>query len=140
MIPAYWTSAANHLWQSTVLAALAWLLTLALRNNQARIRYWLWLIASVKFLVPFSLLVAMGSYLRWTTPSPIAQPAVSVVMEQITQPFPEIQSGAIALPVIAARNPGVLAMLLLAVWACGFLALAVSFCHRWRKVRAAVRS
>src|ERR1035437_6450120 len=46
--------AANHLWQSTGFAAVAVLLALALRANHARARYWLWLAASVKFLVPFS--------------------------------------------------------------------------------------
>ena len=42
--------AANHLWQSTLFAALAGLLTLAFRRNRAQVRYWLWLAASVKFL------------------------------------------------------------------------------------------
>jgi len=46
-------SLANHLWQSTVFAAVAGLLALALRNNRAQVRYWLWLAASVKFLIPF---------------------------------------------------------------------------------------
>ncbi len=45
---------ANHLWQSTLCIAVAWLLTLALRNNRAAARYWVWLAASVKFLIPFS--------------------------------------------------------------------------------------
>lgn len=52
---------ANHLWQSTLFAALAALLTLLLRGNRAQSRYWLWLAASVKFLIPFSVLVAAGS-------------------------------------------------------------------------------
>jgi hypothetical protein len=42
---------ANHLWQSTLCAAAAWLLALTLRKNRAAVRYWLWLAASVKFLV-----------------------------------------------------------------------------------------
>ena len=54
---------ANHLWQSTAFAAGGWLLTLALRRNQARVRYCVWLAASVKFLVPFSLLIAAGNLL-----------------------------------------------------------------------------
>jgi bla regulator protein BlaR1 len=141
MIPAHWTSAlANHLWQSTVFAAVAWLLTLALRKNQARTRYWLWLIASVKFLIPFSLLTAIGSHLSWTTAASIGQPAVSVVMEQITQPFPAIQPDAISVASIAAHNPGVLSIVLLTVWSCGFLALAFSWWRRWRQVRTAVRA
>jgi bla regulator protein blaR1 len=51
----------NHLWQSTLFALCAGMLTLALRKNRASVRYWLWLAASLKFLVPFSLLVALGS-------------------------------------------------------------------------------
>lgn len=63
----------NHLWQSTAFAAAAWLLTLALQKNQARARYWIWLCASVKFLVPFSLLFAIGAALRPTVAPPIAR-------------------------------------------------------------------
>src|SRR5271155_2714443 len=53
----------NHLWQSTLFAVAAGLLTLAFRNNRAQVRYWLWFSASVKFLIPFSLLVSFGSHL-----------------------------------------------------------------------------
>jgi bla regulator protein blaR1 len=51
----------NHLWQSTLFAIAAGLLTVILRNNHARTRYWLWLTASLKFLIPFSLLAGVGS-------------------------------------------------------------------------------
>jgi bla regulator protein BlaR1 len=62
MIPGELHPLANHLWQSTLFAAVACLLTLALRRNRAQIRYRLWLVASIKFLVPFSLLVAAGTH------------------------------------------------------------------------------
>src|ERR1700730_775454 len=73
MIPHYlspiWVAIApalgNHVWQSTLFAITAGLFTLILRKNQARIRYSLWLAASMKFLIPFSLLVALGSHLGW---------------------------------------------------------------------------
>jgi uncharacterized protein (TIGR03435 family) len=55
----------NHLWQSSLFAAVAGLQTLALRNNHARVRYWVWLAASLKFLIPLSMLVAMGTLIRW---------------------------------------------------------------------------
>ena len=55
------SSIANHLWQSTLFVAVIWLLTLFLRKNRARVRYWLWFAASLKFLIPFSLLVGIGS-------------------------------------------------------------------------------
>ena len=53
----------NHLWQSTLFAVVAALLAVVLRKNQARARYWLWTAASVKFLAPFSLLIAIGTVL-----------------------------------------------------------------------------
>ena len=56
---------ANHIWQSTLFASAMGLLTLMLRRNRAAVRYGLWLAASVKFLIPFSLLVAMGSHVEW---------------------------------------------------------------------------
>ena len=56
-LPAIGTALANHLWQSTLFAILAATSTLALRRNQASLRHHLWLAASLKFLVPFSLLV-----------------------------------------------------------------------------------
>jgi len=53
----------NHLWQSTVFAGLAGLMTLLLRKCMASARYGLWLAASVKFLIPFSLLIGLGGLL-----------------------------------------------------------------------------
>jgi bla regulator protein BlaR1 len=53
---------ANHLWQSTLFAVLVGFLTLALRKNGARLRYRLWLAASVKFLIPWALLIGMGGH------------------------------------------------------------------------------
>jgi uncharacterized protein (TIGR03435 family) len=146
MSPAYVTSVlANHLWQSTVVAALAGLLALALRANQARTRYWLWMIASVKFLIPFSLLVVAGSYLRPVAPAPVPKPAVSAVLEQITQPFSRAPSSSVAVPAvieprILAHNESLLPVILLSLWACGFLIVAFSWWRKWRTIRAAVRA
>lgn len=50
----------DHVWQSTLVAVLAAGLALALRRHSASARYWLWFAASAKFLIPFSVLVALG--------------------------------------------------------------------------------
>jgi uncharacterized protein (TIGR03435 family) len=141
MIPAYWTSTlANHLWQSTVVVAVAALLAFALRKNQARIRYWLWLAASVKFLIPFSLLIAAGSRLTWTAPTPMTRQQVSAMVGPITQPFPEVGSRGIVVPVMAAQHHADLSIILLSVWICGFLAVTFFWWRRWRQIRAATRA
>ena len=51
---------AIHLWQSTWFAMFAALLVLLVRKESARIRFVIWFAASLKFLIPFSWLVAIG--------------------------------------------------------------------------------
>ena len=65
MVTGVGAAVANHLWQSTVFATAAWLMTRLLRKNRAQVRYWMWFGASVKFLVPFALLVSLGSHVQW---------------------------------------------------------------------------
>src|SRR5215471_10290026 len=78
----------NHLWQSTAVTALVGLLALMLRKHGAHVRYWIWFTASVKFLVPFSLLITLGSVVRWPSAKPIAaSPSIVVVVTEIAQPF-----------------------------------------------------
>src|ERR1039458_6995915 len=79
---------ANHLWQSTAFAVVAGLLTLALRKNHARARYWVWMAASMKFLLPFALLVAIGSHLARprAVPAP-AQQTMYFAVEDFSEPF-----------------------------------------------------
>lgn len=141
MIPANMGAAlADHLWQSTLFAAAAALLVLALRRNYARVRYWLWLTASLKFLLPFSLLVAAGSRLGRSAARATAAPAFSMAVEWISQPF---TAPAVPPPAPQATAPdaaSAIPAILLAVWLCGFAAVAVSWWTRWRRMRAAVRA
>jgi bla regulator protein blaR1 len=131
---------ANHLWQSTLFAAAAGLLALALRNNHARARYWLWLIASVKFLIPFSLLVAMGSHFGPSTAPASSSSGLSIAMEQISRPFnaPAVSLPAARMAVPAAESP--IPVVMLGIWACGFVTVAFFWWVRWRRIHAAVRA
>ena len=66
-------SASSHLVESTFFAGAAALLTLAFRANRAEVRFWLWLSASLKFLIPFALLSIAGSHIRaWAPASSLA--------------------------------------------------------------------
>src|SRR6185503_10910344 len=58
----------DHLWQSTLFGAAIWSITLALRANSAAVRHGLWLLASIKFLVPFSALYLAGAAAGLATP------------------------------------------------------------------------
>src|SRR5690242_4892927 len=101
---------ANHLWQSTVFTGAMWVLALVLRPNRAAVRYWLWLAASVKFLLPFSLLVSTGTELAQRTAPSIEAPQWSLAVERISQPFllPVAAPQAVATPAVSPIAPAVL--------------------------------
>ena len=113
---------ANHLWQSTAFALAIALATLALRRNSPRVRYWLWFAASMKFLIPFSLLVSTGSRMPLSHGVPqfhavtVQQMsfAFSPVVSPVRQPFPWIW-----------------------VWAAGVLFFAARWFRNWRFVKTA---
>ena len=104
------TPLANHLWQSTVFAVLAAnLLTCALNRDRARVRYLVWLTASLKFLIPFSLLMFAGSHLaKWNRP-PQALPAFSFVVQAVSQPFHPVSAFRTLAFVVAADHAGLVA-------------------------------
>jgi uncharacterized protein (TIGR03435 family) len=139
MIPESLSPVANHLWQSTLLAGVAGLLTLALRKNRAGVRYWLWMTASVKFLIPLALLMALGSRVGWRTASDAAfQPGFPAVMDAISQPFAAPAAPASVRSTAPAANPTI--PILLGIWGCGFLAVGYRWWLRWRRVRSAMRA
>jgi uncharacterized protein (TIGR03435 family) len=135
---------ANHLWQSTAFAAIVGLLTMLLRKHQARIRFSLWLAASIKFLLPFSLLIALGGLL----PKPqhivtSAQTGFYTAIDFAGQPFsvgsvPPIQSTAHAESLLQRLTPQ-LPLVFAAIWIFGaFVVLLVRFLS-WRQVSATLR-
>ena len=123
----------NHLWQSSLFAAAAGLLTLALRKNRAGVRYWLWLTASCKFLLPFSWLIAMGRHIPWRT-APAAGGSVGLVFAG--------QSGA-ALPIRMAAPLTTshldLQPLLVTLWLCGAALVILFWYARWRRLEATLQ-
>ena len=134
------SASANHLWQSTLFAFAAAALALVLKKNQARVRYWLWLAASIKFLLPFSVLVALGSHLRWSQPAPTAQANLSFVMEEMSQTF---APAALQMPAATHSSSYALAIrvlpvCLLMVWFAGFVTILLFWYLRWRRLRAII--
>ena len=134
---------AGHLWQSTFFALAAGLMTAAFRGNRAQVRYWLWLSASLKFLVPFALLLNLGNYLETRMPaarqvaSQITTPVVSWTVEEFSGPS---VSG--TLPQSTATTSAIhwIPISLLALWLGGFATVALLRFRDWLRVRAEVRA
>jgi bla regulator protein blaR1 len=139
MMSAQWISViANHLWQSTAVAAAVALLTILLRSNHAGMRYRLWLIASMKFLFPFALLMAAGAHLKLRGAAPLPVRGIPVLIERSTQPFPQrFVPAASAAP---EHSTGFLIMLLASGWAAGFLIVLFQWWRQWRRIDVWVRA
>lgn len=123
----------NHLWESTVFAGVAALLTLVIRNNPARVRHWIWLAASLKFLIPFSLLVGIGGHFGFRTAE---ASQISYVIHSASQQFPAPEVH-FASPASSTIDWAVIGA---AVWIGGSLMVLVFWGVRWLGVRSIVRA
>jgi beta-lactamase regulating signal transducer with metallopeptidase domain len=125
----------DHLWQSTLFALFAWFTTLLLRRNGAHLRHGVWLCASVKFLVPFSLLAMLGAQLKpWFSPEQthaLAALATADVSALLVSPGRAIS---------ATSASGYWLNVAMGIWMLGTLALAARWLARWRRVRALLRA
>ena len=140
----------NHLWQSTVFAALIALVALLFRRNAAGVRYWLWWSASLKFLIPFSLLMSLGNQFEWAPPAgPMARllPGPAIV-ERVSQAAPVVlESVAVASrPFLQSAPPDRplsertvwVPVAAVVIWACGFAAIAWMRLRGWLRIRSAL--
>jgi len=116
---------ANHLWQSTACAALVWALTWTLRRHRASLRYALWLAASLKFLLPFALLTALGTQV----PSPVSV-RVSEPLAPVAQSLQLLHDPVPAAP----AAPSETSRILPALWLMGFAFVAVRWLRRWHQL------
>lgn len=137
MTPGLPPAVLTHLWQSTMFGAMVWLLTLALRRHHPRVRYWLWVVASAKFLVPVAWLVAAGTHVEWRDAPAALQPAAFFVVERVlatpvsvrstpgTPPSPAYDAG----PVVVGS-----------IWLIGVVVVCAWWWRQWLPVRAARRA
>jgi uncharacterized protein (TIGR03435 family) len=135
----YLSPVLNHLWQSTVFAAVAGTLVLVLRRAQARTRYAVWLAASVKFLLPFALFMALGSRIHWPSARAVVHAQWSAAVTQASQPFTDSVTSSAA-PIVDFHAVGSVWIPVLAlIWGCGFAVVMCLWFVRWRRIRATVR-
>ena len=119
---------ALHLWQSSWFAGVAWLLALSLRKDSPRVRFWVWLAASIKFLVPFALLSWVGSQFVFMTRD---EHSLLPFVQQAVAP---LDPRTIIAGSLDHRIPQFCAL----VWALGSLVLLVRWYASWRHSRALV--
>jgi bla regulator protein BlaR1 len=110
----------------------------AFRNNRARVRLWLWLAASLKLLVPFSLLIIVRTCLAKPRPSAAPRLDLYAAMQKASEPFAPPMISSIA-PTAAVSPASAAPAIFLAAWLCGVPVVFVAWYLRWRWVHALAR-
>src|SRR5262249_24183928 len=129
-----WTAIINHLWQSTAFALFAALLAFSLRRNRSDVRYRIWLAASIKFAVPFSLLVGLGARFEWHSTAAAVPPADAAVRQISPYSFAPISYDV----TLSGEFP--LAQVAFAIWAIGAAMVILRWLARWHTIRRTLHS
>jgi bla regulator protein BlaR1 len=132
---------ADHLWQSSVFAGTIGLSAAVLSRERAHIRHTLWVAASLKFLVPFSLLAGLAvrfSHLRLPERADLV---FSLPLDTASQPFTSLELVGKASGVgIVHGRPGVLFIAFAVLWMMGFVCCMCNWLIRWRRMSVHLRS
>jgi bla regulator protein blaR1 len=123
----------EHLVQTTLFAIAVFLITLVFRNNAATVRHLLWLTASIKFLIPFSLLIAMGSRIPWRVESTPRAAAVMLELGHSTEKPVHNPKEPQRVPPVKPTGLGV------PLWVVGSIVVLTARLIRVRRVAAMVR-
>jgi len=132
----------NHLWQSTLVAGVAWLACRTLlKEHSPRVRFGVWLAASLKFLIPFAVIVDIG---HWLGARPLLTPAQS---QQVFDVIAGGSSGLAAAPFrasaarqAAAGREEILLGVLAAIWTFGTAVVFFRWFRSWWGIRRTARN
>jgi len=94
--------------------------------------------ASVKFLIPLSLLVSAGNQLGWHAAPVLTQPRVAFVIEEMSRPL-SISAPLPRAPGVAPERDGSPAIAC-GLWFCGFAVAFLCWFRSWRRVCAIRRT
>jgi uncharacterized protein (TIGR03435 family) len=128
--------------ESTLFALVVFLLTLVLRRSRARIRYALWLSASLKFFVPFSALVGLGATIGLVVPRRVdLGPSFASSALDSLWASNRVATSAAILPFTTTTHLAVwLGAVVAAVWIVGSLVMAVMRYRLWMRVQVALNA
>ena len=137
----------DHLWQSTCIAGALGLVTWAFRSHGASVRHALWFAASVKFLLPFSLLITLGAQIH--LPSSAAAPTLGQIVTPFSSgsapvlrstPPPTAGTNLVSTPTpVAGRVGQLVGPILLTLWGLGCAIVLARWLTLWVRIRRALR-
>jgi beta-lactamase regulating signal transducer with metallopeptidase domain len=123
----------DHLWQSTLFCVAIWLITRTLRANRAALRHSLWMVASLKFLVPFAALYYIGALAGLPTPvgsQPVLFSVAAAAAAPVVSPTDFLRT--------TAQSHSLAGVALLGVWLLGMCVVATRWLLAWRAAESIV--
>ena len=132
----------DHLWQSTICAGLVGLLTLLFRSNGAHVRFALWLAASLKFLMPFSLIALIGAAIAPQSAQIGPAPLIARVQPVIARVQPTAEPFAAIAPRLGEPSPRSVGLedIFLAIWLAGAVGMLVFWAAKYARLKAVGRA
>ncbi len=130
----------NHLWQSTLVAGVAWLACRTmLRANSPAVRFAVWMAVCVKFLVPFYVLVGVGHqlYTRPVLPPSQSQEVLDLVAGSGSLTIEPFRTARIRDP--GALSPRALLIGAAVIWALGIAVVLMQWLLSWWRIRRTER-
>jgi len=103
----------------------------ACRNNAAAVRYWIWFVASAKFLVPLALLQQLGDRLGRSFPEPL--PVDAALIETANAMFAPAMPHSLK---VADALPSPIVVVTVTIWALGAALLCLRWFLQWRSIRS----
>jgi TonB family protein len=138
-----WPLFANHLWQATLISFVAFAAAGLLRNGPGRARYAVWIIASVRFALPSTLLVSIAHFLgidfSSLLPSKSVSGAGATSIVQLTAPITQLDES-VSVGTHAARGHDELLCAITVAWLAGSIVLLALWLRRRRRFRSAMRA
>lgn len=144
-----WPNVWVHLWEATLFVGLVALAVRLLRRAPASTRYWFWLLAAVKLLVPSVLLAWLVSAIPTTTPSlpppPLEQSTIGAQASDPGRPVYQILEPLLPSPPVVAQPVSAtvhneLYCTLTLIWLVGFAFFVVRWARSSSSLARAVRS
>src|SRR6185295_13752046 len=103
----------------------------ACRNNAAAVRYWIWFVASAKFMVPLALLQQLGDRLGRSFPEPL--PVDAALIETANAMFAPAMPHSLK---VADALPSPIVVVTVTIWALGAALLCLRWFLQWRSIRS----
>jgi TonB family protein len=135
-----WPLVINHLWQSTLFAALAFLALLLLKRSPARARYAVWMLTSAKFILPSALLVLLANQAGVELPSLFTtNQENATVIAQVNEPVGDFYWQDLALEENTSKYTEIYIALSI-LWFAGFLVLLGLWMKKRRNFAEAMKA